>query len=136
MILLSPDSQPAATEALAAWPGGLQVGGGVTADNALEWLDVRGAAKVIVTSWLFPRGRVEVGRLEELVRRVGGTERVVIDLSCRRVGGRWMVAMERWSRVTEVEVCKGLFVSLFLSDLQWGADDGGRNVGYVIRVLL
>ncbi|CAZ82898.1 unnamed protein product [Tuber melanosporum] len=106
VILLSPDSHPAATEALAAWPGGLQVGGGITADNALEWLDERGAEKVIVTSWLFPRGRVEVDRLEELVRRVGGRGRVVIDLSCRRVGGKWMVAMERWSRVTEVEVCK------------------------------
>ncbi|PWW78108.1 hypothetical protein C7212DRAFT_184075 [Tuber magnatum] len=102
VILLSPDSQPAATEALAAWPGGLQIGGGVTADNALDWLDERGAEKVIVTSWLFPRGRVEVGRLEELVERVGGKGRVVIDLSCRRVGEKWMVAMERWRRVTEV----------------------------------
>jgi len=91
----------------------------VTADNALEWLDERGAAKVIVTSWLFPRGRVEARRLEELVERVGGRERVVIDLSCRRVEEKWMVAMERWSRVTEVEVCKGLFLSFlpFLPDL-------------------
>ena len=112
----------------------------MTADNALEWLDVRGAAKVIVTSWLFPRGRVEVRRLEVLVRRVGGPERVVIDLSCRRVGGRWMVAMERWSRVTEVEVCKGLFVCSFLfsffPSFFRGLMVGGRNVGYAIRVLL
>lgn len=66
-----------------------------------------------MTSWLFPRGRVEVERLEELVRKVGGIGRVVIDLSCRRVGGKWMVAMERWSRITEVEVCKGLFLFFF-----------------------
>ena len=67
-----------------------------------------------MTSWLFPRGRVEVERLEELVRKVGGKGRVVIDLSCRRVGGKWMVAMERWSRITEVEVCKGLFFFFLL----------------------
>ena len=52
VIMLGPGNQNAARSALAAWPGGLQVGGGITIDNAKEWLDA-GASQVIVTSWLF-----------------------------------------------------------------------------------
>ena len=89
-----------------------------------------------MTSWLFPRGRVEVERLEELVRKVGGKDRVVIDLSCRRVGGKWMVAMERWSRITKVEVCKGLFFPFSPPPVHGGGLMVGRNVGYVIELLL
>ncbi|MEI8079982.1 MAG: phosphoribosylformimino-5-aminoimidazole carboxamide ribotide isomerase, partial [bacterium] len=39
VILLGPGNETAATAALAAWPNGLQVGGGVTAANAKSWLD-------------------------------------------------------------------------------------------------
>ena len=49
------------------YPGGLQVGGGVNADNAAEFLDV-GASHVIVTSYVFREGRLEEERLKGLVR--------------------------------------------------------------------
>lgn len=62
-------SRAAALGALAAYPGGLQLGGGVTADNAAEWLDA-GASHVIVTSYVFRDGRLEEGRLADLVRCV------------------------------------------------------------------
>jgi phosphoribosylformimino-5-aminoimidazole carboxamide ribonucleotide (ProFAR) isomerase len=43
--MLGPGNEGAALEALAAWPRGLQVGGGITDGNAGEWIE-RGAEKV------------------------------------------------------------------------------------------
>lgn len=45
VIMLGPGNSEAAKEALATWPGGLQVGGGITDQNAKEWIDA-GAEKV------------------------------------------------------------------------------------------
>jgi phosphoribosylformimino-5-aminoimidazole carboxamide ribotide isomerase len=103
VIKLGPGNDAAAREALAAWPGGLQIGGGITADNAVEWLDA-GASHVIVTSCLFgPDGAFLSQTLDALVRAVG-SRRLVIDLSCRRTPGGWTVAMNRWQTLTELEV--------------------------------
>ncbi len=57
----------AAYEALMAYPGGLQIGGGVTLDNAIEYLNA-GASHVIVTSFVFREGRLEEERLRSLVQ--------------------------------------------------------------------
>src|SRR5690606_4668553 len=52
VIMLGPGNTDAAKEALAAWPGGLQVGGGITDQNAREWIDA-GAEKVWeIFTWL------------------------------------------------------------------------------------
>jgi phosphoribosylformimino-5-aminoimidazole carboxamide ribotide isomerase len=45
VVMLGAGNDAAAREALAAWPGALQVGGGVTAANARRWVDL-GAEKV------------------------------------------------------------------------------------------
>ncbi len=102
LIMLGPGNEAAALSALAAWPGGLQVGGGITAANAGYWLD-RGAAAVIVTSYVFQDGRVREERLRELVAAVG-RERLVLDLSCRKRDGRYWVVTDRWQKFTEVTV--------------------------------
>lgn len=103
VIKLGPGNDEAAREALAAWPGGLQIGGGISAGNAKEWLDA-GASHVIVTSALFDReGRFLAETLEALVKEIGA-ERLVIDLSCRRTAGGWTVAMNRWQTLTELDV--------------------------------
>ena len=103
VIQLGPGNREAAREALAAWPCGLQVGGGISAENAAEWVDA-GASHVIVTSALFDAdGMFLPERLESLVQAVG-RDRLVIDLSCRRVGGGWTVAMNRWQTLTDLEV--------------------------------
>ena len=103
VIKLGPGNDEAAREALGAWPGGLQVGGGITGDNATEWLDA-GASHVIVTSWLFDEAaRFVEARAEDLARAVG-RGRVVIDLSCRRDGDDWIVAMNRWQTPTDLAV--------------------------------
>lgn len=45
VIMLGPGNDTAAEEALAAWPQGLQVGGGIKDNNAKEWIDA-GAERV------------------------------------------------------------------------------------------
>ncbi|MGA0409765.1 MAG: HisA/HisF-related TIM barrel protein, partial [Limisphaerales bacterium] len=52
VIQLGPGNQEAALQALQAYPGGLQIGGGIHADNAWSYLEA-GASHVIVTSWIF-----------------------------------------------------------------------------------
>jgi phosphoribosylformimino-5-aminoimidazole carboxamide ribotide isomerase len=101
VIKLGPGNDAAARAALAAWPGGLQLGGGITAENAPVWLEA-GASHVIVTSWLFDaEGHFLDERLAALVETVG-REHLVIDLSCRTDGAGWIVAMNRWQTRTEL----------------------------------
>lgn len=102
VIMLGPGNETAAREALAAYPGGLQIGGGVNAENARGWLDA-GASHVIVTSWVFREGRLDEERLSELLKIVG-RERLVLDLSCRRKDGEFYVVTDRWQRFTQLQV--------------------------------
>lgn len=102
VIMLGPGNEAAATGALQAFPGGLQLGGGITADNASFWLD-RGASAVIVTSAVFTDGMVHEDRLEELVRAVG-KEHLVLDLSCRKKEGTYYIVTDRWQKFTQVAV--------------------------------
>lgn len=113
-----------ARRALAQWPGGLQIGGGVRAETAAAFLDM-GASHVIVTSYVFAGGEIRYGNLERLVREVG-KERIVLDVSCRRkpagaipmesCGGSeggslmedledaYLVVTDRWQSYTNVPV--------------------------------
>lgn len=103
VIKLGPGNDAAAREALAAAPGSLQIGGGIHAQNAADWLDA-GASHVVVTSALFDaRGHFLPAALETLVKAVG-RERLVIDLSCRRQGDGWSVAMNRWQTLCDLTV--------------------------------
>ena len=103
VIKLGPGNDAAACEALAAWPGGLQIGGGIDASNAAGWLDA-GASHVIVTSALFDaQGGYQPAALAALVKAVG-RDRLVIDLSCRRTPDDWTVAMNRWQTLTQLPV--------------------------------
>ncbi len=102
IIQLGPDNEEAATQALAAWPGGLQIGGGITLENADMWLD-RGASHVIVTSCVFKNGKVDQEYLERLVAKVGAS-RLVLDLSCRKRGDLYYIVTDRWQKFTEVVI--------------------------------
>ncbi len=121
VIQLGPGNEAEARAALTAFPGGLQIGGGVNAQNARNWLDA-GASHVIVTSWVFREGRVDWARLDELVKAVGKS-RLVLDLSCRRkpltrrdatlspsdgerdgVRGDYFVVTDRWQKFTELAI--------------------------------
>ena len=102
VIQLGAGNEAEARAALAAYPGGMHLGGGVNAQNAREWLDA-GASHVIVTSWVFREGRVDWGRLDELVKAIG-KDRLVLDLSCRKRDGKYFVVTDRWQKFTELEV--------------------------------
>lgn len=102
IIALGPGNLEAALAALAAFPGGMQMGGGITPENAKGYLDA-GASHVIVTSYVFREGRVDQERLENLVAVVG-KERLVLDLSCRQRSGAYWVVTDRWQRFTETAI--------------------------------
>jgi phosphoribosylformimino-5-aminoimidazole carboxamide ribotide isomerase len=102
VIQLGPGNAESARSALSQWPGGMQVGGGITADNAAGWLDA-GASHVIVTSWVFHDGKIDMSRLQRLIQRIGRS-RLVLDLSCRRRQDEYLVATDRWQTFTKEAV--------------------------------
>jgi phosphoribosylformimino-5-aminoimidazole carboxamide ribotide isomerase len=102
--MLGPGNDGAAREALRAFPGGLQIGGGIQADNARDWLNA-GASHVIVTSWVFRDGRMDESRLAKLVQTIG-KERLVLDLSCRRRGEEYFVVTDRWQKFTDLVISR------------------------------
>ena len=67
VIMLGPNNKEAAQQALAAFPCGLQLGGGINACNAPQWIE-RGAAQVIVTSYAFRDGRLHHDNLQRVGR--------------------------------------------------------------------
>lgn len=85
--------------ALKTYPGGLQVGGGITPENAGEFLDA-GASHVIVTSYVFKDGKIKYDRLNELVAAVG-KEHLVLDLSCKKTPEGYKIVTDRWQKMTD-----------------------------------
>jgi len=106
IILDAPDSAAyeasvkMAYEALAAYPGGLQIGGGINAENAADFLSA-GASHVIVTSYVFDAGRINYQNLTKLTDSIG-QKKLVLDLSCRKNNGRYYIVTNRWQRFTKV----------------------------------
>ncbi|KAK4548556.1 Histidine biosynthesis bifunctional protein hisB [Oleoguttula mirabilis] len=104
VIMLGPGNDEAARDALTAWPEGLQVGGGLKDSNARDWINA-GAERVIITSFLFPSGTFSLERLQSVLTSLDGdSSKLVIDLSCRRVGDGWRVAMDKWQTITDFEI--------------------------------
>jgi phosphoribosylformimino-5-aminoimidazole carboxamide ribotide isomerase len=119
---------------LAAYPQGLQVGGGITTENAKEWLDA-GASHVIVTSFVFHNGQIDMERLEQLVQ-ITGKDRLVLDLSCRRKTndptGPYYVVTDRWQTYTEVIVNRDTLqlLSRYCDEfLVHGVENEGKRCG-------
>ena len=99
-----------AERALAEWPGALQVGGGITPENAEDILDM-GASHVIVTSYVFVDGRVHYDRLDEM-KYVVGRSHLVLDLSVRLRDGAYYIVTDRWQKFTDEELTPALITSL------------------------
>lgn len=90
--------------ALAEYKGGLQLGGGITAENAEEFLE-RGASHVIVTSYVFRDGAVNRENLKK-ISAAAGRDRLVIDLSCRKREEDYYIVTDRWQKFTDVKLDK------------------------------
>ncbi len=123
VILLNPPgseyyeaSRAQALAALAAYPGGLQIGGGITAENAASFLEA-GARHVIVTSYVFKDGRISYENLRRLTKAVG-KEHLVLDLSCRRRRGQYYIVTDRWQKFSDEAVTEKL-----LDELSESADE-------------
>lgn len=117
IILLNPADSPYYQEnlrqakmALDAYPGGLQIGGGMNADNAAAFLEM-GASHIIVTSYVFKDGRIHYGNLEKMKKAVG-REHLVLDLSCRKKGEDYYIVTDRWQRFTTEKLSEALLDQL------------------------
>jgi phosphoribosylformimino-5-aminoimidazole carboxamide ribotide isomerase len=102
IVMLGSGNHAAAAQALQAYPGGLQIGGGITAENASEYIDL-GASHVIVTSYIFRDGKLQMDNLNAIVSEIG-KERLVIDLSCKERDGKWYVVTNQWRTFSDFEV--------------------------------
>lgn len=107
IILLNPSSSEfyeqtknQALSALREYPGGLMAGGGITPDNAGEYLNA-GASHVIVTSYVFKDGKLHYDRLKEMVKAVS-KKHLVLDLSCRKKESTYYIVTDRWQKYTDV----------------------------------
>lgn len=119
-----------AMEALRAYPGGLQVGGGITAENAAEYLEA-GASHVIVTSYVFQNGTIAFENLYRLVEEVG-RKKLVLDLSCRKKDGTYYIVTDRWQKYTQVALSPDILTMLasFCDEfLIHGVDVEGKQSG-------
>ena len=109
IIILNPKSSPYYEEdvrqaclALQAAGGTLQVGGGMTDDNAAFFLE-QGASHIIVTSFVFKDGKIHEENLKKICA-VTGKERLVLDLSCRKKDGEYYIVTDRWQKFTDVKL--------------------------------
>ncbi len=130
VIALGPGNEAAALDALKAFPGGLHMGGGITPHNAENFLRA-GASHVIVTSYVFRDGQIDMTRLDEMIRAVG-RERLVLDLSCRKRGDDYVVVTDRWQRFTDVTVGEEVLSALVgycAEFLVHGVDVEGKRAG-------
>ena len=132
--MLGKNNTKAATEALEAYPNGLQVGGGINDTNAKEWLE-KGASHVIITSYVFVGGAIEWSRLEK-IKQLVGKDRIVLDLSCRRKPldprGPYFVVTDRWQKFTETPITPDMLVKLadYCAEfLVHGVDVEGKQSG-------
>ncbi len=137
VILLNPPSseyyektRKQALKALSLYPQGLQIGGGITADNAREYIEA-GASHVIVTSYVFRDGKIRWECMERLCD-TAGKEHVVIDLSCRRKDDGYYIVTNRWQTFTSVKLTNDILreIAGFCDEfLVHGVDVEGRASG-------
>lgn len=99
-----------ALKALMAYKGGLQIGGGVNCDNALEYIKA-GASHVIVTSYVFKNGKINYDNLNKIFNAVG-KEHLVLDLSCRKKDDKYYIVTDRWQKFTDVCIDENIFYEL------------------------
>ncbi len=128
-----------ALQALDMYPGGLQIGGGIHAENAGQFLSA-GASHVIVTSYLFKNGEICYTNLKRLKAAIG-KERIVLDVSCRLLNGKYFIVTDRWQKFTQTPISERLLetLSIYCDEfLVHAVDVEGKSAGIeepVVRLL-
>lgn len=122
--------------AFEVFPYGLQIGGGITDENALDFINM-GASHIIVTSYVFKDGKINMENLKSLVEAVS-KDKIVLDLSCRKRDGKYYIVTDRWQKFTDVEVEKKVFIRLYEycdEFLVHAVDVEGKNSGIETELL-
>lgn len=96
IIMLGPNNEEACLEALNIYP--MQVGGGINISNCEYWINM-GATHVIVTSYLFENNIFNLEKLIQMSKLIG-KRRIVVDLSCKRIGNDYFVCINKWQTIT------------------------------------
>ncbi len=125
-----------AKKGLLAFPGGLQIGGGITAEDAAAFIEA-GASHVIVTSYVFQDGKIHYGNLERISEAVG-RKHLVLDLSCRKKEDGYYIVTDRWQKFTEEKMSGEMLDKLALwcdEFLVHGVDVEGKSTGIEKEVL-
>ena len=110
IIMLGAGNEQATIRAIQAYQGGLQVGGGITNENASVYLQ-KGASHVIVTSYVFKDGDININNLNKISSEIG-KEKLVLDLSCRIIDGVYYVVTNRWQKFTDFEINESNLIEL------------------------
>ena len=135
VIMLGPGNEEAALSALSAYPGGLMIGGGITPENAGMYLE-NGASHVIVTSYIFTEGQLDMHRLSKVTEAVT-KERLVLDLSCRLREKDYYIVTDRWQRYTNFKLIKAnirLLQEYCSEFLIHGVDVEGKKQGLDMKL--
>nr|CAD1839473.1 unnamed protein product [Ananas comosus var. bracteatus] len=108
----------------------MQVGGGINSDNAMTYIN-EGASHVIVTSYIFSNGQMNLERLKHLVGIIG-KQRLVLDLSCRKKNGKYAIVTDRWQKFGDIilEEQTLVFLATYADEfLVHGVDVEGKRLG-------
>lgn len=130
------ETKAQALKALKAFPGGLQIGGGINPNTAKEFLDA-GASHVIITSYAFTDGRVDYDHLEAM-RAAVGKEHLVLDLSCRNDDGDYIIVTDRWQKESHEKLTPELLDKLneYADEfLVHAVDMEGKRIGVDIELV-
>ncbi len=126
-------------EALKAFNGGMKYGGSVTPENAHVYLDA-GATHVIVNSYVFDNGEINLPNLKSLVKSIG-KDKLVLDMSCRKKNGDYYIVTNLWEKFTNVILDQKSLqdISKYCDEIiVHGVDSEGRKQGLesdLVRIL-
>lgn len=130
-------SRDEAKAALREYSGHMMVGGGITAENAAEYLDA-GANAVIVTSYVFKNGHIDEKNLNKILSEIGPGH-LVLDLTCRyrqsntaNDASGYYVVTDRWQKFSDEMVTTDMLHQLSSSCREFlvhGADSEGMKLG-------
>lgn len=110
VIMLGSGNESEGIKALNEYKNGLQIGGGINENNALKYIE-NGASHVIVTSYAFEDGQIKYDNIRKIIDVIG-KDKLVLDLSCRKVDNKYYIATNRWTVVSNIEVNEKLFYEL------------------------
>jgi phosphoribosylformimino-5-aminoimidazole carboxamide ribotide isomerase len=104
VIKLGTGNDKAAEEVLTQWKNGFHIGGAINDENAKFWLDC-GASHVIVTSFVFKDGKINLDNLQKLKKTVG-KDKITLDLSCKKLENKYYIVTDRWQKFSDEIICE------------------------------